>query len=109
MNGAPHTPARRALGPTELVTQLSQLPGWTLQGDGPELAIARRYEFAHFHEVMAFANAVAWIANQRDHHPDLQLSYRHCTVSWRTHDAGGITRSDFECAAQVDALRGATA
>lgn len=109
MSGAAPAPARRALGPTELVTQLSQLPGWTLQGDGPELAIARRYAFANFHEVMAFANAVAWLAQQRDHHPELLLSYRHCTVSWRSHDAGGITRSDFDCAAQVDALRGTTA
>jgi 4a-hydroxytetrahydrobiopterin dehydratase len=109
MREAAQTPAPRALGPTELVTQLSQLPGWTLQGDGPELAIARRYEFANFHEVMAFANAVAWLAQQRDHHPELLLSYRHCTVSWRSHDAGGITRSDFDCAAQVDALRGAAA
>lgn len=106
MNSAPQAPARRALGPTEIVTQLAQHPGWALQGDGAELAISRRYEFANFHEVMAFANAVAWIAQQRDHHPDLLLSYRHCTVNWRTHDAGGITRIDFECAAQVDALRG---
>lgn len=101
--------ARRALGPTDLVTQLAKLQGWTLQGDGPELAIAKRYEFANFHEVMAFANAVAWIAHQRDHHPELLLSYRHCTVRWRTHDAGGITRTDFECAAQVDALPGRAA
>ncbi|MDE2617864.1 MAG: 4a-hydroxytetrahydrobiopterin dehydratase [Burkholderiales bacterium] len=108
MSSAPQAPARRALGPTEIVTQLAQHPGWTLQGDGPELAISRRYEFGNFHEVMAFANAVAWIAQQRDHHPDLLLNYRHCTVSWRTHDAGGITRIDFDCAAQVDALRGHT-
>ena len=97
--------ARRALGPTDLVTQLARLQGWTLQGDGAELTIAKRYDFANFHEVMAFANAVAWIAHQRDHHPELRLAYRHCTVAWRTHDAGGITRLDFECAAQVDALR----
>lgn len=106
MSDAPQAPARRALGPTEIVTQLAQHPGWTLQGDGLELAISRRYEFSNFHEVMAFANAVAWVAQQRDHHPDMLLSYRHCTVSWRTHDAGGITRIDFECAAQVDELRG---
>lgn len=106
MSGMSPSPLRRTLGPTEIVTQLSQHSGWMLQGDGPTLSIARRYEFADFHAVMAFANAVAWIAHQRDHHPDMQLSYRHCTVSWRTHDAGGITRIDFECAAQVDALRG---
>ena len=96
---------RRALGPTDIVTQLAQLQGWTLQGDGAELAISKRYTFADFHEVMAFANAVAWIAHQRDHHPELQLGYRHCTVAWRSHDAGGITHVDFDCAAQVDALR----
>ncbi|QKO21050.1 4a-hydroxytetrahydrobiopterin dehydratase [Rhodoferax sp. BAB1] len=106
MSSAPQGNARRPLGPTELVTQLAQHPGWTLQGDGADLAIARRYEFASYAEVMAFANAVAWIAQGRDHHPDMQLGYRHCTVAWRTHDAGGITRIDFECAAQIDALRG---
>ncbi|MDZ4073388.1 MAG: 4a-hydroxytetrahydrobiopterin dehydratase [Hylemonella sp.] len=106
MSSAPQGNARRPLGPTELVTQLAQHPGWTLRGDGAELAIARRYEFASYPEVMAFANAVAWIAQGRDHHPDMQLGYRYCTVAWRTHDAGGITRIDFECAAQVDALRG---
>lgn len=97
---------RRPLGPTELVTELSRHPGWTLQGDGAELSIARRFEFGSYPEVLAFANAVAWMAHQRDHHPDLRVSYRHCTVAWRTHDAGGITRIDFECAAAVDALRG---
>lgn len=106
MSGAPQATARRPLGPTELVTQLAQHPGWMLQGDGAELAITRRYEFASYPEVMAFANAVAWIAQGRDHHPEMQLGYRFCTVAWRTHDAGGITRIDFECAAQVDALRG---
>lgn len=106
MSSAPQATARRPLGPTELVTQLAQHPGWMLQGNGAELAIARRYEFASYPEVMAFANAVAWIAQGRDHHPDMQLGYRFCTVAWRTHDAGGITRIDFECAAQVDALRG---
>jgi 4a-hydroxytetrahydrobiopterin dehydratase len=102
MNGGA---ARRALGPTDLVTQLARLQGWTLQGDGAELTIAKRYDCADFHEVMAFANAVAWIAHQRDHHPELLLGPRQCTVRWRTHDAGGISRLDFECAAQVDALR----
>ena len=99
---------RRPLGPTELVTELSRHPGWRLQGDGTELGIVRRYEFDSYPEVMAFTNAVAWMAQQRDHHPDLLMSYRHCTVSWRTHDAGGITRLDFECAAAVDALRSGT-
>ena len=100
----PSTP-RRALRATELVTQLAQLQAWSLQGDGPTLSISKRYDFANFHDVMAFANAVAWLAHQHDHHPELQLSYRQCTVSWRTHDVDGISALDFVCAAAVDALR----
>jgi 4a-hydroxytetrahydrobiopterin dehydratase len=97
---------RRPLGPTELVTELSRHPGWTLQGDGDAVCIARRFSFGSYAEVMAFANAVAWLAQRRDHHPDLQISYGACTVAWRTHDAAGITRLDFACADEVDALKG---
>lgn len=104
MTGLPSTSRPRAFGPTEIVTHLSELAGWVLQGEGIELAITRRFEFANFHEVMAFANSIAWIAHQQDHHPDLSLSYRSCTVSWRTHDAGGLTRLDFDCARRVNAL-----
>lgn len=100
------SPERRALGPTELVTELSRHPGWTLQGDGDTLCIARRYSFDRYAEVMAFANAVAWQAQRRDHHPELLVGYNYCSVSWRTHDAGGITRLDFACADEVDTLKG---
>jgi len=100
----PAAAARRALTATEIVTQLAQLEGWTLSGDGPDLAIEKSYAFADFHATMAFANAVAFVAHRLDHHPELRLSYRCCMVRWRTHDAGGITRADFDCAARVDAL-----
>ena len=53
---------------------------------------------------MGFANAVAYIANMENHHPDLQLSYARCTVRFNTHDVQGISVSDFFCAAKVDAL-----
>ncbi len=97
---------RRPLGPTELVTELSRHPGWALQGDGDSLCIARRFTFGSYAEVMAFANAVAWLAQRRDHHPEMQVGYGYCSVAWRTHDSGGITRVDFTCADEVDALKG---
>jgi len=53
---------------------------------------------------MAFVNALAWVAHQEDHHPDLNVSYGRCTVRFNTHDVGGISVSDFHCAAAVDAL-----
>ncbi|TVP83464.1 MAG: 4a-hydroxytetrahydrobiopterin dehydratase [Thioalkalivibrio sp.] len=66
--------------------------------------ISRRLEFASFYETMAFVNAVAWVANREDHHPDLEVSYGHCVVRFSTHAVGGLSPNDFICAARVDAL-----
>lgn len=98
---------RRALNPTELVTQLTQLNGDTANGwkliDG---ALEKTWAFANFHETMAFVNAVAWIAHREDHHPDVSFGYNRCTLRFNTHDVNGISVSDFFCARAVDALQG---
>lgn len=104
MSNQAKTLTKRALTATEIVANLAQLEGWRLSGDGAELAIEKHFPFTDFEAAMAFANAVAFIAQRRDHHPELSVAYRHCTVRWRSHDAGGITRADFDCAALVDAL-----
>ena len=95
---------RRALTPTEVVTRLSDLPGWRLSGDGADTAIEKTYTFANYYETISFVNAVAFIANAQDHHPDLSVHYNRCVVRFNTHDVKGLSDTDFECAAQVDAL-----
>jgi 4a-hydroxytetrahydrobiopterin dehydratase len=87
---------------SEIERRLASAPGWALSGG----AIEKRFEFADFHRTMGFVNAIAWVANAEDHHPDLQLSYGHCTVRFNTHSVGGISVNDFICAAKVDALLG---
>ena len=96
---------RRALSATEVVTQLSKLNGEQALGwrliDG---ALDKTFKFKNFYETMAFVNAVAFIANTEDHHPDLAVSYGQCQVRFNTHDVNGISVSDFFCASKVDAL-----
>jgi 4a-hydroxytetrahydrobiopterin dehydratase len=79
---------------------LSTLDGW--QRDGQH--IVKTYRFKTYHETMAFVNAAAWIAHRQDHHPDLSVGYKECTVSYTTHSAGGLSEKDFICAAKLDAL-----
>jgi 4a-hydroxytetrahydrobiopterin dehydratase len=93
--GAPRLPA------PEASRHLRALPGWTLEGD----AIEKTFRFADYAATIAFVNAVAAIAQREDHHPDLSVHYDHCTVTWSTHSAGGVTMNDIVCAAQVDDLR----
>lgn len=95
---------RRALTATEVVARLAELQGWTLCGDGADVAIEKTYRFADYHETMAFVNAVAFIAHAQDHHPDLSVHYNHCVVRLNTHDVGGISATDIDCAARIDAL-----
>ncbi len=81
---------------------LAQVPGYKL--DDKRAEISKEYSFPDFYETIAFVNAIAYIANQEDHHPDLAVSYGKCKVSFSTHDAGGLTENDFICAAKVNAL-----
>ena len=95
---------RRALTPTEIVTRLASAPGWQLSGDGPDVAIEKTYTFDNYYETISFVNAVAFIANAEDHHPDLSVRYNRCVVRFNTHDVKGLSETDFECASQIDAL-----
>jgi len=95
---------RRALNPTEVVSQLARVDGWHLDGDGETVAIEKAFSFANYYETISFVNAVAFIANAQDHHPDLSVHYNRCVVRFNTHDVKGLSLTDFECAAQIDAL-----
>ena len=95
---------RRALTATEVIVRLAQLEGWALSGDGADVAIEKTYPFANYYETMAFVNALAFVAHTQDHHPDLSVHYNRCGVRLNTHDVGGLSATDFDCAARIDAL-----
>ena len=82
-------------------------PGWQRTRHAGVEALARSWRFADFAQAMAFANAVAELAERLNHHPELQLGWGRCRVFWTSHDAGGVTARDIEAARQVDALAAA--
>ncbi|MCC2666582.1 MAG: putative pterin-4-alpha-carbinolamine dehydratase [Gammaproteobacteria bacterium] len=81
---------------------LSQLSQWTLNSEATELN--RRFTFKNFYHTMAFVNAIAWIAHQENHHPDMEIGYNYCFIKYSTHVIGGLSENDFICAAKVDRL-----
>ena len=90
------------LDPGQIEELLAEVPGFKV--DAKRALISKEYSFKDFYETIAFVNALAYIANQEDHHPDLTVSFNKCGVSFSTHDAGGLTENDFICAARVNAL-----
>ena len=93
-------PGAPRLTPADLEAVTPLLDGWSRGG----ASIEKQFAFADFHATIGFVNALAWIANREDHHPDLHVSYNRCVVAWSTHDAGGVTRNDIICAARTDRL-----
>jgi 4a-hydroxytetrahydrobiopterin dehydratase len=95
---------RRALSAPEIVAKLVEIPGWMLDGDGADVAIQKTFHFAHYLETISFVNAVAFVAERHDHHPDLSVHYNRCVVRFNTHDVQGISITDIECATEIEAL-----
>jgi 4a-hydroxytetrahydrobiopterin dehydratase len=94
--GSPLTPEQiKALMP-----QLAE--GWHVSDDFKH--IKKSFSFKNFYETMAFVNAIAWFANQDNHHPDLKIGYNYCNVTFMTHALNGLSHNDFICAAKIDGL-----
>jgi 4a-hydroxytetrahydrobiopterin dehydratase len=82
----------------DIRSRLRNHPGWQLQGD----AVARQFSFASFPDAIAFVTRLGFDAEAHDHHPDLLVRYRRVTVTWSTHDEGGVTERDFAGIEQTD-------
>ena len=91
------------LTPAEAAALLGQVSGeWVLTAEAR--AISRKFAFRDFYRTMSFVNALAHIANIEDHHPDLEVGYNYCRVTFTTHAVRGLSENDFVCAAKVDLI-----
>lgn len=86
----------------EALSMLSDIPGWELNETSTE--IHRTYSFRNFFRTMSFVNALAHIANNENHHPDLEVGYNYCRVKFTTHAIDGLSENDFICAAKINHL-----
>ena len=77
---------------------LSEQDGWERDGD----MITKEFNFDSFRDGIVFVNRVATVADEMNHHPDIDIRYTTITIAMTTHDAGGLTEKDLELAQQVD-------
>ncbi|MDF2583917.1 MAG: pterin-4a-carbinolamine dehydratase [Mycobacterium sp.] len=86
----------------EVDAALPDLNGWE-RSDG---ALRRSVKFPAFLEGVDAVGRVAELAEQKDHHPDIDIRWRTVTFALVTHSAGGITEQDLEMAKAIDQLLG---
>jgi 4a-hydroxytetrahydrobiopterin dehydratase len=80
--------------------RLGGLDGWERSGD----TIVKRFDNGDFKGSVEFVNRLTPEAEEMNHHPDLEISWKTVTVTITTHSEGGLTEGDFELARRIDAL-----
>jgi 4a-hydroxytetrahydrobiopterin dehydratase len=93
-------PRPQPLSADELTAGLADLPHWSGDTDG----LRRTVELPSFRDAVAAIVAIADVAEEMDHHPDIDLRWRTLRLGLVTHSAGGVTRFDLELARRIDAL-----
>src|SRR6476660_2725789 len=91
-------PAR--LSPDELTAALHGLPLWSGNGDG----LRRTVQLPSFRDAVAAIVAIGDVAEEMDHHPDIDLRWRTLHLALVTHSSGGVTANDLALARRIDAL-----
>jgi 4a-hydroxytetrahydrobiopterin dehydratase len=94
------TASTTRLSEQEISDRLSLLRGWS-KG---EHWIEKQFSFKNFLRAMSFVNAVAYLAESANHHPDIIIHYNEVKLKNWTHAAGGITEHDFLLAEQIETL-----
>ena len=84
----------------QLKTRLKKIPEWELE----KKHIERTFEFDDFSESIDFVNGVAEVAEDEEHHPDIDIRYNKVRLILSTHSKGGLTDLDFALAERIDTL-----
>ena len=72
--------------------------GWKRAQD----ALNKSFDFQSFRDAIVFVNRVASLADDLDHHPDIDIRYTTVRLSLTTHRAHGLTEKDLKLAEKVD-------
>ena len=81
-----------------------QIPSWIVEeSDGIKKLICS-FSFLNYEDSVGFANKIASLAEEEDHHPEIILEWGKVTVIWWTHKIKGLHQNDFICARKTDLL-----
>ena len=85
----------------QIADELVTVPDWTRDDEGQ---LTRRVQRTDFRDALLYVNAVGYLAERANHHPDISISWNTITLALSTHSAGGLTANDFALARQIDSL-----
>ena len=84
----------------EILTKLN--PAWQLSEN--KNLLSRRFELNNFAEALELVNKIGELAENHQHHPDINLGWGYVEIYLSTHDIGGISEKDIILAQEIDKL-----
>lgn len=82
----------------EQIIEVLRDTGWVLKGR----SITKNYKFGNFNEAMDFVNNVAGLAEEKNHHPNIEISYDRVKLTLSNHEEGGVSDKDISMAIAID-------
>ncbi|MBM4405274.1 MAG: 4a-hydroxytetrahydrobiopterin dehydratase [Chloroflexi bacterium] len=86
-----------------LQSSLHTLHGWRLLS-GRVKKLRKSYSLGSLRDAMDFVNEVARLAEEENHHPDIDVRYNRVTLTLWTHAKGGLTELDLHLAQRIDGV-----
>lgn len=93
-------PRPQRLSTDDVTAGLANLPLWSGDAD----YIERIVTAADFLSGIEILRRVAALAEDMNHHPDIDVRWRRVRYGLTTHDAGGVTELDLALARRIDGV-----
>lgn len=88
----------------EITDGLQNMSNWSLSDDGT--TITTQFELTDFVAALDLVNQIGHEAEQRDHHPDIDIRWNTVTLALSTHSEGGLTARDLGLAQRINDVAG---
>jgi 4a-hydroxytetrahydrobiopterin dehydratase len=92
------------LSDAEIAKLMPQVAGWSAVEEEGMKRLQRVFTFGDFAEALAFTNSVGELAESANHHPRITTEWGRVTLTWWSHDQGGMVAADIDMAKKLDAL-----
>ena len=89
---------REVLTTKQIKASLKAVANWSQRAQ----TICRTFKFEGFLNSIDFVNRITRLAQNLNHYPDIDIRFDQVTLTFTTHDGGGITEKDFSVARQCD-------
>lgn len=83
-----------------IATALADLTDWS----GDSNALRREFVFRDFAGALEAVNRIGAVAEEMDHHPDIDIRWNRVIITVSTHSAGGVTDLDLALVRRLDAV-----